>query len=108
MYCCSSMAMASRTSSGSGRPRSTANGIGGGLGDDASSLDGVVQLPDVARPRVVHQDVQRLRREGPWPPAGWSELGCKVRRQQRHILRALAQGRQIDLDHVQTIEQVLA
>ena len=73
------------------------------------ALDHVLELAHVARPVVVHQQVERFRRE--------LEFGTRVLlavlleevlHQQRDVVLALAQRRQLDRDDVQPVEQVLA
>ena len=73
------------------------------------ALDDVLQLADVARPAVVHQQVERLRLE---LDAGLAVLRAvlleEVLRQRRNVVLALPQRRQVDVDDVQPVVEVLA
>src|SRR5262249_20004809 len=77
-------------------------------GREHQLLDQVLQLADVAGPFVAGPD--RLRRAGPgllWP-ALLPQLAGHLLYQEGQVLDALAQGRQLDRDDVQAIEEVLA
>ena len=78
-------------------------------GEDDHPFEGVLQLADVAGPRVVDQQLHGLvvdvareprRRAGPGPPQ-------EVLHEERHVRAPVAQRRQFDGDHVQPVEQVL-
>src|SRR3990172_638900 len=72
------------------------------------SPDGVLQLPDVSRPRIPLQNLHRIRRE---PPAGDSHLragaGEEILRQRKNVLPPRPQGREMDGDAVDPVVEVL-
>ena len=118
MYCCSRSwsvrPAGSRRPSARGVAARTEEGevLGGedaGLAADERALDRVLQLAHVAGPVVVHQHAQRLVRD---PGDGAAELVREpveeLLREERHVLAPLTQGRDPDVDHVQTVEEVLA
>ena len=67
------------------------------------------RLPDVIRPEILHQDVHDLGRDGLDPSAHPPcELLGERADQPGDVLRALAQGRQYDREHVQAVGEVAA
>src|SRR5438093_1570739 len=81
----------------------------GGLRHQHAALDRVIELADVARPRMVEQRLQRRRLEaGDRLPVPLRVLLQEVRRQRRNVFTPLAQRRQGNLDRVQPEEQILA
>jgi hypothetical protein len=73
------------------------------------ALDGVVELADVAGPRVGEQRLQRRRLEARRVLAVAPGMGAeKVLRQEGDVLPPVPQGRQPDFDRVESEEQVLA
>ena len=83
--------------------------IRGSGGQHHRALDHVLQLADVARPVVLHQQVER--RSGQLE-TGFAVLLAVLReevlREQRDVVLPLAQRRQVDADDVQAVEEVLA
>src|SRR5213078_2481593 len=75
---------------------------------DGGALDRILQLPDVAGPRIAQHAFQRGRRE----PQRAAQLRRRAREevlgQRRNVLAAIAQRRQGHLDHVETVEDILA
>ena len=75
---------------------------------DGGALDRILQLPDVAGPRIAQHAFQRGRRE----PQRAAQLRRRAREevlgQRRNVLAAIAQRRQGHLDHVETVEEILA
>src|SRR5258706_3535506 len=72
------------------------------------ALHRMIELTDVAGPRVIEQRLQRRRLEpGEVLAIALRVLPQEVRGQRRNVLTALAQRRQLDLDRVQPEEQVL-
>ena len=73
------------------------------------TLDDVLQLADVARPRILRQRLHRIRRDA---GDGRAVLRRKLRQeqvdQQRNVLAALAQLQDNDVDDVEAVEEVLA
>ena len=73
------------------------------------ALDDVLQLTDVARPVVLLEHGQGLRRHAPRRPAHLlRQLLDEVGDQQRDVLAAIAQRRQVERDDVETVEEILA
>ena len=73
-----------------------------------AALDRVIELADVARPRVIEQRLQRRRLEAAEVlPIALRVLPQEVRRQRRDVLAPLAQRRQLDFDRVQAEQQIL-
>src|SRR5437867_13076101 len=66
----------------------------------ARTTHDVAQLADVSGPRIVAKRVQRLLGEE-------SALSEKVMSQQRDVLQASPQGREMDLEPAQAVVQVL-
>ena len=107
-------AASSRTKAGGGSRRSRATG-----GQARSSRLGalsatarwifVPQLPHVARPPVLREDVERFRAQ---VDVGLAEalgrLAQEERAQVRDLLAALAQRRHVDADDAQPVVQILA
>src|SRR5438067_4547509 len=81
----------------------------GSLGEHHRLLDAVLELPDVARPAEMPDGAERLPVEPPHlggelaGGAGEEELGEHGR-----VLAALAQGRQVQVDDVHAVVEVLA
>ena len=77
--------------------------------EDHRALDHVAQLAHVARPVVLLEDPHRRRIERRHRlVVARVELGEERLHQQRQVLLALAQRRQLDGEHVQPVVQVLA
>src|SRR5438876_10495123 len=69
----------------------------------------VLQLADVARPAVGLEDRERLRRHAAHAPADVRrQAPDEVCHEERDVLPPLAKRREMDRDHVQAIEEVLA
>jgi len=69
----------------------------------------VIELADVAGPRMIEQRLQRRRLEtGDVLPVSLRVLAQEVGGQRRNVLAAFAQRRQLDLDGVQPEQQILA
>src|SRR5258708_20954605 len=79
------------------------------LGEEDGALEDVLQLADVAGPRVGGQRGQRVVLDGPdvllQPRV---VLLPEVLDEERNVLAPLAQGRQEDRHHVEPVEEVLA
>src|SRR4051812_596732 len=72
------------------------------------ALHRVIELADVARPAVIEQELHRTGVEAREVLAvSLRMLLEEVTREQRHVFAALAHGRKVDLDRVQTEQQVL-
>ena len=72
------------------------------------AFDRVIELADVAGPAVIEQHLHRRRIEARETFAiALRVLPQKVSREQRNVLAAIAQRRQMHLDRVQAEEQVL-
>src|SRR2546428_1902320 len=73
------------------------------------SLDGVVELPNVSRPGMFEQGLSGGRVEPAQAiPVTLRVLAQEVRGKRENVLAALAERRQVNLDGVETKEQVLA
>ena len=84
-----------------GREQDRAAGLQQGLLEDA------LQLPDVARPGVAAQPLQRLRGDlANLPPEFAAEAPQVVLHQQRQVVAPLAQGGQVDGEDAQPVIQV--
>jgi hypothetical protein len=78
-------------------------------GQHHRALDHVFQFAHIALPVVIHQRTQRFRRQVQRMPAILlRELHDEVFGQQRNVVLALAQRRQVDGDDIQPVEQVFA
>ena len=76
---------------------------------DDGALDDVLQLADVARPRVVHEAVERAARRLQARPAVLRAVEAEeVVDEERNVLAPSAQGRRGDRDDVEAVEEVLA
>src|SRR6266852_861654 len=77
--------------------------------EDECSLDHVLELPDIAGPAVVPENRERLRAH---PLHGLAELGGdfpdEMRSQEGDVLAALSEGRQVDGNDVEPVEEVLS
>ncbi len=72
------------------------------------ALDAVLQLPDVSRPVVVHQHVDRRRRDATNPFAVRLAVDLhEVIRQQQDVGLAFAQRGHTDRKHVQSVVEIL-
>src|SRR5258706_15449121 len=72
-------------------------------------LDHVVELAHVARPLRLHQELERFRREGRLlAPVARREDRQEIRGEERDVLGALVERRQLQRHHVQSIVEVLA
>ena len=73
------------------------------------ALDDVLELAHVARPVVLHQQVERLGRELEVRLVVLLAVFLEeVLREQRDVVLPLAQRRQVDVDDVQPVVEVLA
>ena len=66
---------------------------GSALGEQRQALRDVAQLADVAGPVVGHERPLGVRRQGEWLVGG--ESPQEMRDQQRHVLAAVAQRREL-------------
>src|SRR5207244_4098788 len=72
-------------------------------------LEDVLELPDVAGPVVALENRKRLRGDSADVLAEvLAELLQEVRDEEGNVLATLAQRRQVDRQHVQAVEEVLA
>ena len=79
------------------------------LGEHERLLDRVLELAHVAGPVIGHDPAERGVADGADARVGLrAELGDEVRAQERDVLAALAQRRQLDRQHVEPEEQILA
>src|ERR1043165_41874 len=77
--------------------------------DDDGALDDVAQLSDIAGPVVRAQGFERgLRKEAGRALVSLTQLRDEVLRKERQIAFTLAQGRHLNRDDVEAIEQVFA
>src|SRR5581483_305543 len=77
--------------------------------DRERALDRVLKLANVARPRVCEQAIARGRRETlRRDVVGLRELADEVLDERRDVFAALRERRQLDVDDVQAVEDVLA
>src|SRR5690606_2489285 len=76
---------------------------------DTDLLCDILQLPDIARPSVIHHQLLSLLSESHTRHAILlSEITGKFSEQQHDIIPTLAQGRNDDRNRVQTIVEILA
>ena len=76
---------------------------------DRQPLHDVRQLAHVARPSIARQQRQRTRREMRSATAGACAVqGGEVRHERRDVVRALAQRRNFQRDHIQAEQEILA
>src|SRR5256885_11649721 len=77
--------------------------------EDERPFDHVLELPDVARPTVVLENRERLRADALHRFAELrGDFSDEVRGQQRDILPPLPQGRQLNRNDVQSVEEILS
>ena len=75
---------------------------------DDGPLHDVFQLPDVAGPGIADEDLEGFRGDAGLVPEVFLDIFFdEVDRQHGDVLPALAQGRQVEVDHVEAIEEVL-
>ena len=80
-----------------------------GLAQDSGPFDDVAQLPDVAGPAVTPERFKRLFREAAERAVvAPSKEYQKLLRERNCIIRPFAEWRNLDLDHVEPIEEVFA
>src|SRR5579885_1316079 len=80
-----------------------------GFSEDCGALDGVLELAHVAGPRVVQQQAYRaFRKSHPGPAKRFFGFAQEVIGEQRDVVFAIAQRRQVDVDHVDSVKQLLA
>src|SRR5262249_4050464 len=85
------------------------NGDQATVRDDERALHRVLQLPDVARPRVLQERLASVAAETGLALAhAHAERPDEVIGQQQHVVAALAERRQMHGEDVEPIEQVLA
>ena len=85
-------------------------------GQNHSPLDGILQLPDVARPVVVDQKLHRLGHKAELRLPGGilkplillAVLPEKMLHQQRDVVFSVTKGRQCDVDYVEPVIKILA
>jgi len=76
---------------------------------DKGMLDRVLQLPDVARPAEVQENAADVRRQVPDRLAGLAvEPVHEMSREEEDVGAALAQRRQMDREHIETVKEILA
>ena len=79
------------------------------LGEDERPLDGVLQLADVAGPRVRREQIARLVAEaGVWLAHLTAQLTHEVISEEQDIVAPFAQGRQMDAKHRKSVVKILA
>ena len=79
----------------------------GTLRPDEGLLDDVFHLPDISRPRIPCEQLNGLLGKLlVWPAVFLDPLGQEVLRQQRDILSAVAQRRQVQGDDIDPIIEV--
>src|SRR5579863_7058645 len=77
--------------------------------DDHEAFDEILQFANVARPGIAPQHFDRRRAEFFWPLAVFAaEIREKVRGENGNIFRTLAESRNVEGNHVEAVEQVLA
>src|SRR3954451_22640230 len=75
--------------------------------DHQRALYGVLQLAYVARPVVAHEHVESLGGDGGHGPAGrQTELVQERVDEQWNVFAAVAEGRQLDTEHVQPVIEI--
>src|SRR2546430_945489 len=78
-------------------------------GEDHRALDDVLELPHVAGPIVIHQQLHGRRCELPeWLRIFLAIAVQEMRQQKGHIFATLAQRRNLEVNHVQAVIQVFA
>ena len=78
-------------------------------GQHHRAMQAILQLAHIAAPRLGREPIQRCRAERPLGQAVQpGELGGQVPGQRHDILRALAQGRQLQGQHTEPEQQILA
>jgi hypothetical protein len=79
------------------------------MAEDEGALDDVLELTNIARPVVSHEQRQGFGLDTLDRPALQAiEAADEMLDQERQILLAAAQRRQLDADHVDTVVEVLA
>src|SRR6478735_4813568 len=74
---------------------------------DQAAFDYVLQLPNVARPVMFGQGVQKLQSKTVKPlVVGLGKRLQEVLREQRNVFRSLSQGRHVDAHHGNTEVQI--
>ena len=77
--------------------------------EDDGALEDVLQLADVARPRIRHQPAHGRRVDAVEPPSDpRRELVEQELRQERNILGPLAERRELDREDAEAVVQVFA
>src|SRR2546428_7011446 len=77
--------------------------------EDERSFDHVLELSDVARPVIILEDRERLRADALDRLAELRrDFSDEVRGQQRDIVRPLPEGRELNRNDVQPVEEVLS
>src|SRR6185436_4693059 len=72
------------------------------------ALHGVLELADVARPAILHEDADRVGRDLDRPAILGVEATAEMLDQNRNLFATLAQRRNADLDHVEPVIEVFA
>ena len=79
------------------------------LGADYGDLDGVLKFPDVSRPVACHKVNFRARVQLLlWQSVPAAKAFEEVVHKQRYVLPALAQGRQVDGEDIDAVEEIFA
>src|SRR4029450_6892015 len=77
--------------------------------EDRGPLQHIAQLAHVAGPRVLEQRGAGLARQlRGWAPEGPADLLQKAVAQRTDVRGTIAQRRRVDVEHAETVEQVLA
>ena len=116
----SACSMARRSTSGRLRRRRGATKLGGpkrqmldrdepALTQDCRTLECIVQFANVARPLVAHQHLQRVWRQASRRASRRSaEVLQECVGQREDVATALAQRRNVDIEHTEPVKQVLS
>ncbi len=76
-------------------------------GEDERSLNGILKLADVARPRVRENQIARLSAETRLELAhGTAQLTHEVIREEQHIVASFAQRRQMNTEHREPVVEI--
>src|SRR5437588_3135609 len=78
-------------------------------GEDHGALHDVFELAHIAGPVVIHQKLHHRLRELPeWLRVFLAIAVQEMRQQKRHVFAAVAKRRNLQVDHVQAVKQILA
>src|SRR3954462_10559531 len=71
------------------------------------ALDEIAKLAHITRPRVLHQDLHRVRRETmEWPVVHRREFLDEAAHQHGDIRRPLTERREVDAQNIQAVEEI--